>query len=837
MPSPLRPTLLALATACVLATLSASPAHGVADVQSLQQQRQHMPAEFREHLFGAPLSVRVELDGRYLGDAQVLLHEDNRLQLLTFDDSHDSTLPASDRDRWASRLSQPVPLGVQAAASNGLAALHYSLGDSLLTVLSTEGSRGNHDGRYLAVPEDGGTGLLLRNSLVYSGGQQQGDTIRYGAELQAGFGQWTAAGSYQYYHSNVPSGASGHYISALYAQREYRDHFLRAGYFLPSFQGVTRQPRAPGTQNYTSIGLMVGSSDVLMADTGSAAVYPVYVTASREGVVEIYRDGNLVSTQEVSPGMQEVDTRRLPGGIYDVELRVVEDGQVTSTEIATIHKPNSWRDPARRWRYSAFAGQQAGLFSSGHDPQDGKLAAGAMVNYLLHPRLIGGAAVQQVGERRSGGVSLDWQASDRFSMYGNLYDSTDAGHGLDAQGMYRYGSGSIIASHARSYVEQRERWVGNGVLPPRWEIHGGWQDSSSVSLNHRVGTQDNISLRVAHNSGFNAGTSLDASWYRRQEVAGHDANWRVSIYDRPGSAYTSFKRQRGIDFTLSLALGKEARRYSGSLGSRTGQGGGRDLYATANVHQRLDAAWLQSVHGTASVDRSGVSLGTGVYFDHQRLHGDVQVQRSSHGGALSGSVNLESTLALGGGKAALVGGGQAHRADAGMIVDLASDFPDLELRADDSRGGGMALKPGRNFVPVNAYRAGHVQFDFNTGAPTAAIQPATVSYHLNKGGIMHAQVNVLRTFTVMGQVLDADGNGARGVHVINHAGRSISHDEGFFTLELSAREPVVELRHPDQSACTLSLDETRYPREGDVVMVGVLQCPAEVAGTTPLPKF
>ncbi|MGM3213830.1 TcfC E-set like domain-containing protein, partial [Klebsiella pneumoniae] len=87
-----------------------------------------------------------------------------------------------------------------------------------------------------------------------------------------------------------------------------------------------------------SLGFMAGSSDVLLADTAGEAVYPVYVTASREGVVEIYRDGNLIGTQAVVPGMQTLDTRRLPGGIYDVELRVVEDGQIRSREIATIHK-------------------------------------------------------------------------------------------------------------------------------------------------------------------------------------------------------------------------------------------------------------------------------------------------------------------------------------------------------------------------------------------------------------------------------------------------------------------------------------------------------------------
>jgi hypothetical protein len=346
-----------------------------------------------------------------------------------------------------------------------------------------------------------------------------------------------------------------------------------------------------------------------------------------------------------------------------------------------------------------------------------------------------------------------------------------------------------------------------------------------------MGERDNFSLRVAQNSGFNAGTSMDASWWRRQRLFGSDANWRVSVYDRPGGAFTDFRRQRGIDFTLSLALGSDSRRYNGSLGSRTGQRGQRDMYASADVQQQLTSPWLQSVRGNASVDGSGLGLGAGAYFDQQQLQGDVQVLRSSMGGLLSGSANLQSTLALGDGKAALLGRSQTAHADTGMIVDVRSDYPNLELRADDSRAGGVTLKPGRNFVPISAYRPGHVQFDFNgANAPAAAIQPTSVSYHLNKGGVMHASVDVLRTFTVMGQVLDADGNGQRGVHMINHAGRSVSQDEGFFTLELSAREPVVELRYPNKRGCKLMLDESRYPREGDMLMVGGLQCPVRMAG-------
>ncbi|QHE21327.1 fimbrial protein [Stenotrophomonas maltophilia] len=826
-----RHSRLALATACALSALSSQgvQASDRTGTLSLQQQRQYMPVEFREHLFGAPLMVRVERDGTYLGDAEVVLHEDNRVQLLAFNESHDSPLPPHERQHWASQLAEPTALGMCENQCQGLLAAYYSLEHSLLSLLTSEGSRATGEGRYLAQPENGSHGLMLRNSLTFSGGQQQGHALNYGAELQGSVGHWSTVGSYQYY-LNESGESAKHYLSALYAQREFRDHFLRVGYFLPTFQGVTRQPRAPGTQNYTSVGIMAGSSDALLADYSSVSVYPVYVTASRDGVVEIYRDGNLISTQAVKPGVQEIDTRRLPGGIYDVELRVVEEGQISSRETAVIHKPGSWRDASRRWRYSVFAGQQQGLLDSGNDAQQGRVSAGAVVNYLLHPRAVAGATVQQVGDRRSAGISLDWQASDRFNLYTNVYDSSYAGRGIDAQGMFRYGTGSVIVSHARTWVEQRDRLASRPGQPPRWEIASGWQDSSAVSFNHRIGDRNNLSLRVAHNSGFNAGTSVDASWWRRQPLFGNDASWRVSVYDRPGSAFTDFKRQRGIDFTLSLELGREGRRYNGSLGSRTGQAGNRDLYASATVQQQLDGSWLQSVQGTVTADRSGLGLGAGAYVEHQYLNGDAQLQRSSLDGRLSGNVNLESTLVLGDGKGALLGRNQTQSASTGVIVDVRSDYPDLELRADDSQGGGVTLKPGRNFVPVSAYRAGFVQFDFTgNAAPAATIQPATVSYHLNKGGVMHASVDVLRTFTVMGQVVDANGKGQRGVQVINHASRSVSQEEGFFTLELSAREPVVELRYADHTGCTLSLDEARYPREGDVVMVGGLQCPVQVA--------
>jgi hypothetical protein len=111
----------------------------------------------------------------------------------------------------------------------------------------------------------------------------------------------------------------------------------------------------------TLAGVMMGSSDTLMKDGNTPALYPIWVTANREGIAEIYRNGVLINSQPVQPGLQALDTAPLPGGIYEVEVRILEDGQETSRNVETVNKPAGWRNPDQRLRYNLFAGQQTAL--------------------------------------------------------------------------------------------------------------------------------------------------------------------------------------------------------------------------------------------------------------------------------------------------------------------------------------------------------------------------------------------------------------------------------------------------------------------------------------------
>ncbi|MGE7990890.1 TcfC E-set like domain-containing protein [Pseudomonas sp. NPDC089554] len=778
-------------------------------------QTEGLPREFEGHFFDVPLAVRVDLDGRYLGDAMVVLSRDQRVQLLEFTETQDSQEPESLRRRWQERLADGRPLGnCQSDCVDGLRALHYSLVNSQLSLLTDQAEASGDAARYHRLPEHGSHGLLLRNQLNLVGDGQQ-TSGRYALQGQTSLGNWTGVADGQLDRGSDSEQGTRYRLDQLYSERLHENHFYRLGYFTPGAQGLVRQPRLFGSSPDTTLGLMFGSSDSLAIDTTSPSATPIYVTPDRPGVVEIYRNGVLINSQPVQPGLQTLDTRVLPGGIYEVEVRLVEDGQVTSRTQEFIYKPTNWRSSDSRWRYNLYLGRQESLFNNWEDDHDASLSGGVMANYLLHPRAVLGLASQRIDERMQYSTSLDWTPRDRISLYTNLFQTQGHGTGYDLQGIFSHDLGSLVLSHNRSWIESA-RDLDSGPIRQQ-------NSQTSVSLNQRLDARHTATARVTRSSGESSGMAYDLGWSYFGKLGGSDATWRLSLFDRPGTRATDEQRSRGVNLSLSMSLGQPGKRLSASIGSRTARDGGRDQNASVSYQQDVDLGALRTVTATTTVDRYGAGLAGHVNFENQRLYGDAYAQQSSYNGKLSGGINLESTVAVGGGKLAMSGQYLPH--EAGLIVDVDTDLPELRLRADDHQGSSARLHPGRNIIPVTAFKSGHVQFDFDDGEHTAAvIQPSSVDYHLNRGGVEYRQLHVLRTVTVLGRLLDAKGQPMRGAHVINHASRGVSEVDGHFAVEMSESTPTLEIRSAGASACLLKLDPAGLPREDNVLMAGDLRC-------------
>lgn len=822
---PMTPIAAALALFFCATALAVAADNGHTP-RNLLAQAKGLPSEFEEHFFDVPLAVRVELDQQFLGEAMVVLTRDDRITLVDFTDVSDSTIKASEREAWSNYLKQGVALGgCQTKCPEQLLAVHYSLENSLVSILTENAERDDQAQLYYALPEGGSTGLIVRNQLNLNGGQNQDLGGRYGLEASSSLGNWTQAINLQLSRLGGIDNTLYHSVNELFTQRELEGSFLRLGLFTPSSEGLTRQPRTFGASPDTALGVMYGSSDSLAINDPKPAVYPIYITANRQGSVEIYRDGLLINTQAVPAGLQTLDTKPLPGGIYEVEVRLIEDSQITSSTRELVYKPNNWRNHDERWRYNLFAGRESKLLSNWDEQDDGAMTAGAAFNFLLHPRVILGLTGRQVRESLQYGTSIDWAFINNASLYANVYQTEDYGTGLDVQGLYSYGSGSIVASHNRSWLDTTRLYdtLPDGTRVRQRNVFIGQTSNSSLSLNHRLTSRSSINARVSHSKGNTEGVGVDLGWTRRTQLFGSDANWRLSLFDRPGSFSSGDSRNRGVDLSVNIALGGPGEQISGTIGSRTAREGGRDNNASITYRKDLQDHLLQSVSATAITDTYGVGLSAMANMHSDLVSGDGFVQRSSFNNDLTGGMNLDSTVAVGGQKMIMTS--QYHRNGAGMIIDVESDIDDIALRADDLSGGSVVLRSGRNFVPITAYKSSSVSFDFEGNhVPAATIQPARSSYHLNKGGVEYRQVRVMKTLTVLGRLIDPQGNPLKGHHIINHASRGVSEVDGFFSMEMNAGSPTLEVRHDNQLLCQFRLDPNRSRIENNVLMIGDLRC-------------
>ncbi|WP_223526333.1 CS1-pili formation C-terminal domain-containing protein [Pseudomonas sp. BF-B-26] len=794
--------------------------------RSLLAQAKGLPADFEEHFFDVPLAVRVELDQQPLGEAMIVLSRDDRVTLLDFTDTSESRFDASERQTWADVLKPGVALGAcTGQCPEQMLAVHYNLESSLLSIVTENAERDTQAKRFYEQPEGGSSGLMVRNQLNLNGGQDQDLGGRFGLEASGSLGNWSQTINMQLARLGGPDTKTYHAVHELYTQRELQGSFFRLGYFTPNSEGLTRQPRSFGTSPDIAVGVMYGSSDSLAIDSPKPSVYPIYVTANRQASVEIFRDGLLINTQSVPAGLQTLDTRPLPGGIYEVEVRLIEDGQITSTTQELIYKPINWRNLDERWRYNLFAGQENKLLSNWDQQSDGDATAGAAINYLLHPRAILGLSARQVRNTLQYGSSIDWSLANSINLYANLYQTEDHGSGADLQALYNYGSGSLVVSHNRSWLDTTNTYdtLPDGTRVRQRNVFIGETSNSSLALNHRISRKNSLNARVFHSDGNVEGVGLDLGWTQRMTLLGSDANWRLSLFDRPGSYSSGDARNRGVDLSINMALGGPGQQVSGSIGSRTARDGSRDNNASLGYRKDLQDHVLQSVSVTALTDTYGVGLSSLTNFRTDAINGDGFVQRSSFNGNFTGGVNLDSTVVVGGQRMALTSQHQGR--GAGMIVDIESDIDGIALRADDLSGGSVALRPGRNFIPLTAYRNSSVSFDFEGNhVPAASIEPSRTRYHLNKGGVDYRQVRVMKTLTVLGRLLDAQGKPLKGHHVINHASRGVTEVDGFFSMEMNAGSPTLEVRYANQLLCRFRLDANRHRSENNVLMIGDLQC-------------
>lgn len=119
-------------------------------------------------------------------------------------------------------------------------------------------------------------------------------------------------------------------------ERDYQGHRLAAVMMdTCNLQSIASMSALNSSRIY---GISYGNKSSLQKEDNTLSLTPVTVFLPAAGEIRIYRSGKLMSIQDFPMGSFEVDTSRLPFGIYDVDIEVKVSGRVVSKRSAQINK-------------------------------------------------------------------------------------------------------------------------------------------------------------------------------------------------------------------------------------------------------------------------------------------------------------------------------------------------------------------------------------------------------------------------------------------------------------------------------------------------------------------
>lgn len=751
---------------CISATLMAPAFSRSLDVSS-------MPAEFRSYFYGTPIPARLMLNDEYLFDATFILNEEGQIRLKNVLGSADEGAATIEQaSQWESTLREGITLGdCTAACPEGLVAAEYVLERSEVKLFTRQYEQNRIPSHYIHLPDTLPPGLIISNELMASGNNSRFDDWRLNSSWLASMFGWTQKLMLQSAYSQMSNGYRTNEVSEAWTQKELKGSYLRTGIFSPDTESGNVQ--MPGYASSRIAGVMWGTSDTLQITSDSVSLYPVYVTGSNQSLADVFINGKLVYTQKLRAGIQALDTRRLPGGVYDISIRISENGRVTDVQTAQVYKPARWGNADKRWRASAWAGQARS--GSAYSPSQDGDAYGFKADFLLHPSSTGGLSFAKNAQEQLWSIKNETQITNSTTLYSryNLWQNGRRDSDIRLFRNFMSGNASVGWRHGVTLKDINQH---RGFSSKTNDIYSG-------SLTWQFPDQFNLTLSGQYASnGYSKGLSSDAALRKSVSWWSRSTELRVSAYQRP--SWSSGKKDTGMEMGISIPLFSDSKVHSASaeLGSKDSSG-----YANVNYNWRPQEPGALSYLGTTtSFTRNSNTVGVNGGLESRYASGDFYTQTTHGAGGLYSGVNLNNILAVGGGK--VIAASNLRDTDAAVIVDVDSRLAEPGVTVVSSAGD-VALKKGRNLVPADVWQRKTMQFDGNS-QQNMHVYPASYGYQMNRGSVGYINIKAVQKRTVIALLTAVDGSPVLNRETQSDIAQAHVNSDGVVTIDVS-----VEAKH------------------------------------------
>ena len=766
-----------------------------------------MPEEFRSYFFGSPVPARVMLNDEYVFDGMFVLSEEGKIRLKSVIDTADEVTATSEQiSKWENLLQEGIALGeCTVECPDGLMTTEYVLERSELKIYTRQYEQKRVASNYIHLPDTLPPGLIINNELAASGGNGQFDDWRINSSWLSSLFGWTQKLMLQSAYSQSIDAHQKSEVTEAWTQKELEGTYLRAGVFSSDVESGNVQ--MPGYTSDRIAGAMWGTSDTLLNNGDSVSLYPVYVTGRNQSVADVFINGKLVYTQQLRAGIQALDTRRLPGGIYDISIRISEGGKVTDVQTAQVYKPTRWGSGDKRWRASLWGGQA--LQGNSYTDSSGGEAYGFRADFLLHPRSIGGLSFAKNAQDQVWTIKNETQITDDSTLYSrySLWQGGRQDSDIRLFRTLRTGNASIGWRHGVTSKIIRHRSLSYSRTSDIYTGSFTWQFPNTLSLT--------MSGQYASN-GYNNGFSSDASLRKTVNFWRRSSELRLSAYQRPSA--TSDRKDTGIEIGISIPLFSDSRAHSASADVGTKDSSG---YANLSYNWRPQEQSMFSYLGaTTSLSKDSNTAGINGGLESRYLNGDFYTQTTSGSGGMYSGVNLSNTLAVGGGRVAAAS--QLRDADAAVIVDVDSTQNDSGITVASSTGD-ISLQRGRNLISADAWQRRTLQFDGN-GTQSMHVYPASYSYQMNRGSVGYISVKAVRAKTIIALLTGQDGLPLLNREAESDIAQAYINSDGVITIDVSVEAKHLSIASGKNTrAMTCALPDLRHERK-ETVFINQLIC-------------
>lgn len=317
---------------------------------------------------------------------------------------------------------------------------------------------------------------------------------------------WLARGNDRLHMQWFNTDANAFAWQQLAWERDTRDHEFTAGVFQGHGNGLTF------TRSEYLAGFSGGRSLKMRTDLDGLRGTEILLFLDSRSQVDIYRDGKLLSSKLYDPGNQRLDTSRLPGGAYDIEIRIRD---ITGgTRVINRFFINSSRiapKGTRVWFVEGGAVMQNTGSDSGPE-SSGDLQVRGAVQERFTDELgynLGGAITDTHALLEAGGVWVRPLAE----VAGQLMTTTQGDYGVMLAGNSRYREWSLGADFRRTWTRRPPAPGGDFQLVPNRV------SQKSLSIN-RPAFNGQIGLRASsHRSNDFPNTELYSARYARPVVS------------------------------------------------------------------------------------------------------------------------------------------------------------------------------------------------------------------------------------------------------------------------------------------------------------------------------